>query len=181
MKLKDEQCGRSMVEILGVLAILGVLTVACIAGFSKAIAKYRVNTIKDQMTMLVSNIKTTYGKFPSYAGLENKVALEAGVVPKDMAVGTRENIIRNNFSGNVYIETRHSPKKVHEGAFRITHEGLSDEACVALATTSFDEHLVKVEFGNSEYVGEKLPLDLESAWEGCDCIGNTCTISLTYI
>ena len=35
--------GRSMVEMLGVLAIIGVLSVGAIAGYSKAMTKYKLN------------------------------------------------------------------------------------------------------------------------------------------
>ena len=36
---KEEQNGRSMIEMLGVLAIIGVLSVGGIAGYSKAMMK----------------------------------------------------------------------------------------------------------------------------------------------
>ena len=40
----DSLCaGRSMVEMLGVLAIIGVLSVGAIAGYSKAMMKYKLN------------------------------------------------------------------------------------------------------------------------------------------
>ena len=35
--------GRSMIEMLGVLAIIGVLSVGGIAGFSKAMESYKTN------------------------------------------------------------------------------------------------------------------------------------------
>ena len=40
--MKSEN-GRSMVEMLGVLAIIGVLSVGAIAGYSKAMFKYKLN------------------------------------------------------------------------------------------------------------------------------------------
>ena len=40
---KSEQSGRSMVEMLGVLAIIGVLSVGGIAGYSKAMAKFKTS------------------------------------------------------------------------------------------------------------------------------------------
>lgn len=169
-----------MVEILGVLAIIGVLTVAGIAGYSKAMSKYKINKIKDQMTTLISNIKTTYNKYPSYSGLNNESALKNGIIPEDMAIGTRENIIQNNFAGHVYLETKPNASRIQNGAFKITQEGLSKDACIALATTDFSQSLIKVEFGQSEYVGDKLPLDLATAAEGCVCTDNSCTISLTF-
>lgn len=41
--IKPNQSGRSMVEMLGVLAIIGVLSVGSIAGYSKAMQKYKMN------------------------------------------------------------------------------------------------------------------------------------------
>ena len=49
--------GRSMVEMLGVLAIIGVLSVGGIAGYSKAMNKYKINKTNDQVSMLVANIR----------------------------------------------------------------------------------------------------------------------------
>ena len=41
--MMNNENGRSMVEMLGVLAIIGVLSVARIAGYSMAMRKYRAN------------------------------------------------------------------------------------------------------------------------------------------
>ena len=48
------QSGRSMVEMLGVLAIIGVLSVGAIAGYSKAIAP----TLKTPMIAKTPSIST---------------------------------------------------------------------------------------------------------------------------
>ena len=48
--------GRSMIEMLGVLAIVGVLSVGGIAGYSKAMQKYKINKMLDDYTMLTTNI-----------------------------------------------------------------------------------------------------------------------------
>lgn len=42
------QTGRSMIEMLGVLAIIGVLSVGGIAGYSQAMTKYKVNRTIDE-------------------------------------------------------------------------------------------------------------------------------------
>lgn len=42
-KKKVQQCGRSMIEMLGVLAIIGVLSVGGIAGYSEVMRKFKVN------------------------------------------------------------------------------------------------------------------------------------------
>ena len=54
------ECGRSMVEMLGVLAIIGVLSVGAISGYSKAMLKYKLNKQLEQINQLI-NITYTYG------------------------------------------------------------------------------------------------------------------------
>ncbi len=44
---KDAESGRSMVEMLGVLAIIGVLSIGGIAGYTMAMNRYRANEIID--------------------------------------------------------------------------------------------------------------------------------------
>ena len=55
MHKSTEQKGRSMIEMLGVLAIIGVLSTAGIAGYSKAMTSYRANKLADQVQTVVSN------------------------------------------------------------------------------------------------------------------------------
>ena len=51
----DASTGRSMVEMLGVLAIIGVLSVGAIAGYSKAMFKYKLNKHAESFNMLLNN------------------------------------------------------------------------------------------------------------------------------
>ena len=66
---RNDQNGRSMIEMLGVLAIIGVLSVGGISGYSRAMAKYKLTKAQDQITMLLMNIRTAYATSPSYTGL----------------------------------------------------------------------------------------------------------------
>lgn len=45
--MKKNESGRSMVEMLGVLAIIGVLSIGGIAGYTLAMNRYRANEILD--------------------------------------------------------------------------------------------------------------------------------------
>ena len=65
----DASTGRSMVEMLGVLAIIGVLSVGAIAGYSKAMMKYKLNKHAESFNMLLNEaiklrteLQRTYGK-----------------------------------------------------------------------------------------------------------------------
>ena len=46
-------CGRSMVEMLGVLAIIGVLSVGAMTGYSKAMLKYKLNKQSEQINQIM--------------------------------------------------------------------------------------------------------------------------------
>ena len=48
--------GRSMIEMLGVLAIIGVLSVGGIAGYSKAMEKFKINRTINEYSMLMAGL-----------------------------------------------------------------------------------------------------------------------------
>ncbi len=50
----DASTGRSMVEMLGVLAIIGVLSIGAISGYSKAMFKYKLNKHSESFSMLLN-------------------------------------------------------------------------------------------------------------------------------
>ena len=72
--LKTNENGRSMIEMLGVLAIIGVLSVGGIAGYSKAMNKFKTNKVADNVSMMVANIKTLYAQQKTYEDLDNAEA-----------------------------------------------------------------------------------------------------------
>lgn len=132
---KNEQTGRSMVEMLGVLAIIGVLSVGGIAGYSKAMTKFKITKTMDQVSMTVANIRTLYSGQRNYNGLATANALDMGVVPAEME-GAAANTLVNAFQGAVTIETiNYNNQKA--SAFRISYENMGQEACVQLITSDW--------------------------------------------
>ena len=132
--IKTNEFGRSMIEMLGVLAIIGVLSVGGIAGYSKAMNKFKTNKVADNVSMLVANIKTLYAQQKTYNGLTNQTAVDIGVVPDEL--GTTSDLT-NAFNGKVYISTADSTKDDDDKAFNIVFDGLSREACITLATNDW--------------------------------------------
>ena len=126
--------GRSMVEMLGVLAIIGVLSAGGLAGYSKAMFKHKMNTAIDQITMVVTNIRTLYGTQGNYAGLNNGMAVSAGVIPAAMG---NSSALYNPFKGTVVISAAAAKSNLANTAFVIQYNGLPAEACVQIATSDF--------------------------------------------
>lgn len=53
---KNFENGRSMIEMLGVLAIVGVLSVGGIAGYSKAMEMYKIDKALDEYNFLIQGL-----------------------------------------------------------------------------------------------------------------------------
>ena len=204
-----EQSGRSMIEMLGVLAIIGVLSVGGIAGYSKAMNKFKTNQVADQVSMLIANIKTMYAQQNSYEGLNNKTAVDMGLVPDELNAGYNEydtgkkddggNAIKgnrqdltNSFNGNVYISAASSVGGESDNlAFYIIYTGLSKEACITLATndwgSSFSSGLIGMQAKGGETANaQHTDADVDAITMGCEggtngiaCAGKSMPMNVT--
>ena len=145
--IKTNESGRSMIEMLGVLAIIGVLSVGGIAGYSKAMNKFKTNKVADNVSMLVANIKTMYAQQSSFNGLTKSSAVSMGLVPDELVTtypsGDTDNAVLNNsFNGTVLISASNSvgattANSNDDLSFNIVFNGLSKEACITLATNDW--------------------------------------------
>ncbi len=137
--IKTNETGRSMIEMLGVLAIIGVLSVGGIAGYSKAMNKFKTNKVADNVSMLVANIKTLYAQQNTYTGLNNGTAVSMGVVPDELGTVYSGDTatLTNAFNGPVFIIASDSTTSGDGKAFTIQFNNLSREACISLATNDW--------------------------------------------
>ena len=81
--IKSNQNGRSMIEMLGVLAIIGVLSVGGIVGYSKAMNKYKTNQVLNGVTHTINNIKALFMAQNNVSGFNTEDAYNAGVIPDE--------------------------------------------------------------------------------------------------
>ncbi|MCP4393786.1 MAG: hypothetical protein GY804_05905 [Alphaproteobacteria bacterium] len=93
---KVNQFGRSMMEMLGVLAIIGVLSVGALAGYSMAMSCYKAGKAVDEIKGYVIGIKdlrgANGGDWRDYANSD--LLSRAGVFPVDG---------KNMFGGGVSV------------------------------------------------------------------------------
>ena len=171
---KSEQSGRSMVEMLGVLAIIGVLSVGGISGYSKAMAKFKLTKAQDQLTMLLMNIRTAYATSPSYSGLSSSTAVAYNLAPQDMVIGTSLN---NAFGGAVTLSTTNNNLN-----FSMKFDGLGRETCVSLASTDWgSDGLVSLQVNASTAnTVAALPISLTTAFTQCAQATASNSITWTY-
>ena len=187
-KFRSEQSGRSMVEMLGVLAIIGVLSVGGIAGYSKAMAKFKLSKAMDQVSNVVTNIRTLYSGQPNYSGLSTSIAIRMGAIGAEMLNGvspTTASVAYNAFNGDVAIGTADNNRQ-----FTVTFSGLGKEACVALSTSDWGSGsgsgLVSIAASGGQgsatgtTASATLPLALASAAAACNGTGDTNSVVWTY-
>ena len=128
------QCGRSMIEMLGVLAIIGVLSVGGIAGYSKAMMKYRINKTIEQITLIAGNVRAFFAPQGNYAGLDDKkVIKKAKLVPDEMWDGDY-NYIKDVWGDGVALAAADKISEGDEKAFRIGLFIHNEEVCIELLT-----------------------------------------------
>lgn len=76
-----------------------MLSVGGIAGYSKAMMKYKINKTLEQVTQIATNIPTLYAQQTTYEGLYNATAVNMGIIPDEL--GTEGNVLTNAFGGSV--------------------------------------------------------------------------------
>lgn len=141
MKNINNQTGRSMIEMLGVLAIIGVLSVGGIAGYSKAMMQYKINKTVDQISQIAGNIRTLFASQKDYKALDNgtgsinyTLIKKAHLVPDEMW-NTGQTAIENPFGGSVSIMSAGKKQGLEDWkGFGIYLSSIPEEACMALAT-----------------------------------------------
>ena len=182
--MKNNQSGRSMVEMLGVLAIIGVLSAGGLAGYSKAMFKHKLNSTMDQLTMLVTNIRTMYGTQENYDGLGVGQAYRLGIISASSFNSSNSTMI-NPFKGAVTLDPGIAYGSVAASAFVITYTNLPKEACIALATadwgTGSGSGFISVTANNTGSLpmvnGATGPASITAAASGTDYEGSPMTVN----
>jgi len=141
---KNLEQGRSMIEMLGVLAIIGVLSVGGIAGYSKAMLKYKTNKAIDQVTQVASNIRIAFSNSRDYTSLGNgtgrggQIIDAYNIIPGDMYMnkdGNGTNTYQTPWGTPVTfaVSQRTAADTTHNRAFIIEYDNIPTSACAELA------------------------------------------------
>ncbi len=132
--------GRSMVEMLGVLAIIGVLSVGAISGYSKAMMKYKLNKQAEQINTLLSAITLYKNDFKFSGETEQQQILpyfiKMNIIPPEML--KKNNSVCDIF-GNSLTIAMYPTEKRGVMAIYLT-EPIQPEICVNLINIAKHYH-----------------------------------------
>ncbi len=106
--MKFNELGRSMVEMLGVLAIIGVLSVGAISGYSKAMTKYKLNKSIENIDWLINvtyeymfNIKPSGGSIADDSLVPYFIKMN--LVPEEMIKKNDTTYLYDKFNNRIEI------------------------------------------------------------------------------
>ena len=202
--MKENQSGRSMIEMLGVLSIIGVLSVGGIAGYTRMTERYKINTTMQQINIIAAKLSAIGAQTNSYGGLDNESAVKFNAVPYEMLTD-KSDTLTNPFGGKVEIEgsflLEDKSDDAHPQAYAIKYYGLSQEACISLASSTWNKSksssLLGIGIGEgadaSIYQGcpgnssvacpegavSALPMDIVKARVACNC-QNNCVLVMKF-
>lgn len=179
--MKSEN-GRSMVEMLGVLAIIGVLSVGAIAGYGKAMFKYKLNKQTEQINQVIGTIvryKSSLMLNPNPADDTNlsdfhlvPLLKKLGEISKEMYTN-EDNIIKDSFGTEYYIYNRNSEKDtVALRTNNLERNESSFQACKNLYVIAKEWHkeisaIHVVAYKGSDYAVNGCYLGDNSVYRGC--------------
>lgn len=136
--MKISQCGRSMVEMLGVLAIIGVLSVGSIAGYQKAMMKYKLNKQSESFNLLLSNalqLSISLDKSESYVFYNEMLYktkfLPDGIKYKNVAGYNSPDQLQDIFGNQIRFFSLHN---VFYLSFLLDNTSYSSDICTNIVT-----------------------------------------------
>ena len=172
--LQANPLGRSMIEMLGVLAIIGVLSVGGIAGYSKAMSKFKVNKAIGEYSYLIHGLLEHLDEF-KISETSAQIPLIDIVKALELVPETYKKYNNSLLSDpyNNYLHIFSSSKKVYisiqmgltaqntDGSY--SSAGFSTDFCIAmfdniakpLHSALHEAHVYKTNAANLRFYGDK--------------------------
>lgn len=119
-----QESGRSMIEMLGVLAIMGVITVGAISMISYAMRMQKQSTVNDEVYQIVLGVRQLLGEYDDFTRIDNSTIFTA------LAMSNK-----NPYGGTYTVSV--NPSNTRQ--FIVTLDGLSDAECKALVTKGWTD------------------------------------------
>ena len=147
-----ENVGRSMVEMLGVLAIIGVLSVGAISGYSKAMFKYKLNKHTEQMNTLINAVARNVHSFDNIRSRNlTPYFIKMGEIPTEMVKSNDNNYVYDIFGQQWYTYIEKDDNEVTLTSYR--EDGSSFLSLNSSDSLAICHNILTVAKENSDNIG----------------------------
>ncbi|MBR2136392.1 MAG: hypothetical protein IJ852_00325, partial [Alphaproteobacteria bacterium] len=190
------QYGRSMIEMLGVLAIIGVLTVGSITGYSHAMRRHLLNKQREQYSYILSAVETHRNAFFSLPDMSLKETFSTfGWIPEEM-IQDDTHYIYDVFKNRIGIHKSHTYTKFLNVSIIFNKDTRFLEQCTNLYQTVQPYHstiwyIQSMNTGAATYYGDSFchpgncikDLTLKQISEVCGkaCNQNQCRLDMLWM
>jgi Tfp pilus assembly protein PilE len=122
-----------MIEMLGVLAIVGVLSVGGLVGYTKAMDRYKINQAVDEINKLIVSIKDLYADKNNYLGINKAQLINVGLISDDGY---------NVFGLSITVLDSDSPSHyLDESFFKLNYAIPGQSQCQKLLLSGFERYV----------------------------------------
>lgn len=118
------ESGRSMIEMLGVLAIMGVITVGAIEMIRLAMNTQKRNTVVEEVLQIVTQVRNIHGEYDDFSNINNATIFNA--------IGMSDN---NPYGGKYEVAVDSSNSR----QFVVSITGLSKNECETFTTMAWSD------------------------------------------
>jgi len=147
------QIGRTIVEMIMVLFVLGSFTASTMALVSKGMDKYKASVILSQVREVRKAVSSRYSALGVYTGLTASVMIKERLLSANMVT---ENKLYHIFKGEIGLSVANSGGTGR--SFKITFPGIPLTSCLDLAlidwATDSNAALVSIKINSKEYKWE---------------------------
>lgn len=119
-----QEYGRSMIEMLGVLAIMGVITVGAIGMISTAMRTQKRSAVNDEVIEIVTGVRQLLGEYDDFSNIDGSTIFGA--------IGMSN---KNPYGGTYTL----SVDPANSQQFIVGITGLSQSDCEALVTKAWSD------------------------------------------
>ncbi len=121
-----QEPGRSMIEMLGVLAIMGVITVGAIGMISTAMRTQKLTTVNDEVVQMVTMVRNLHGEYDDFSNMNGATIFGA--------IGMSN---KNPYGGTYELMT--DPANPRQ--FIVSINGLTQSDCESLSTKAWSDSI----------------------------------------
>ena len=121
-----QESGRSMIEMLGVLAIMGVITVGAIGMISTAMRTQKLTAVNDEVVQMVTMVRNLHGEYDDFSAMNTTTIFGA--------IGMSD---KNPYGGTYELSVNPSDAR----QFIVTINGLAKSECEALLAKAWSDSI----------------------------------------
>lgn len=157
LKNKTHEIGATMLEVMAVLAIIGLISVGAIQTYNKAMEKLRTSQIVSQAQKLMKDLSTYFSAYRVYPELTPEKLYKLGFLSEEV-YNEDTHTAQHYFGGGILFNS-------HDGTmYAFRYDELPVNVCVAMATMDINVtnlYAIGINTPQGSLSGKKFPTEGE--------------------